>query len=126
MGTPDPLSRREREVMDLLYRHGEATASQLREAMLKPPSNSAVRALLATLLSKGHVAHRRDGVRYVYLPARPAQEASASALQRIVDAFFGGSKAAAAVALLDMSDKLRAEELEELETLIRTAKEAGR
>lgn len=126
MSNPSSLSRREREVMDLLYRLGEATASQLREAMDSPPSNSAVRALLATMTTKGHITHRRDGLRYVYRPIVPADQASASALQRIVDAFFGGSRTAAAVALLGDSEDLEAGELEELEALIRQAKEAGR
>jgi predicted transcriptional regulator len=101
--SPEPaLSRRERQLLDILYRKGEAGAKDVRAAMDDAPSYSAVRATLRILEQKGHVEHRRDGARYVYRPRRPQRRARRSALQRVVDTFFGGSAEEAFVALLDI------------------------
>jgi predicted transcriptional regulator len=103
------LSGRERQVLDILYTHGLATAAEVRQHLDDPPSNSAVRALLRTMESKGLVCHQQDGPRYVFRPAVEHRTASRSALQRVVKAFFGGSPTDAAVALLEMDDIAPAE-----------------
>lgn len=121
----DPLSRREREIMDILYRLGPSSVSDAREAMADPPSYSAVRALLATLEEKGHIMHARDGRSYIYRPRVPREQASRSALSRVVRSFFGGSSKAAAMALLQLDD-LDESELSELEQAIARAREQGK
>lgn len=122
---PDPLSRREREVMDLLYRLGEGTVADVRTAMADPPSYSAVRALFATLEAKGHLQHRVDGVRFIYRPVVPAETAARSALERVVQSFFAGSSPRAAVALLEDAP-LDEDTVAALEALIGQAREQGR
>ncbi len=116
----DPLSRREREIMDIVYRLGEAPVAEVRAAMATPPSYSTVRALIGTLTKKGHLEHRQDGTRYLYRPTVPREVASRSALGRIVDAFFGGSAVEAATALLADTD-LDEAELTRLRALIAQA-----
>lgn len=101
---PDPLSRRERQIMDLVYALGSAGASDVRDRMVDPPSYSTVRTLMATLEDKGHLTHTVDGARYVYRPTVARSVAQKSALTRVVESFFGGSPEAAAVALLEMSE----------------------
>ncbi len=123
--SPDPLSRREREVMDLLYRESEGTVAEIRALMADPPSYSAVRALFATLEAKGHIQHRVAGVRYVYAPVVPGDAAARSALHRVVASFFAGSSAKAAVALLQDAP-LDDAALSALEALISQAREEGR
>ena len=98
------LSRRERELMDLVYQLERATASEIRDQMASPPSYSAVRATLRILEHKGHLQHHVDGPRYVYLPTVPPGEARQSALAHLVRTFFGGSSVQAAAALLDLSE----------------------
>jgi len=121
------LSRRERQIMDAIYRVGEATAQDVLDQITDPPSYSAVRALLRILESKGHVRHRRDGPRYVYQPTVPRDRARTSALRQIVRTFFDGSAGAAAAALLDLSrDDLTADELAQLEALVERARKEGR
>jgi predicted transcriptional regulator len=121
------LSRRERQIMDAIYRLGEATAQGVLDQIPDPPSYSAVRALLRILESKGHVRHRRDGPRYVYQPTVPRDRARTSALRQIVRTFFDGSAGAAAAALLDLSrDDLTADELAQLEALVERARTEGR
>jgi predicted transcriptional regulator len=121
------LSRRERQIMDAIYRVGEATAQDVLDQITDPPSYSAVRALLRILESKGHVRHRRDGPRYVYEPTVPRDRARTSALRQIVRTFFDGSAGAAAAALLDLSrDDLTADELAQLEALVERARKEGR
>lgn len=121
------LSRRERQIMDAIYRVGEATAQDVLDQITDPPSYSAVRALLRILESKGHVRHRRDGPRYVYQPTVPRDRARTSALRQIVRTFFDGSARAAAAALLDLSrDDLTADELAQLEALVERARQEGR
>lgn len=118
------LSRRERQIMDILYRRREATAQDVRGDLPDPPSYSAVRALLSKLEQKGAVIHRADGPRYVFAPAVPRASARQTALERLVTTFFDGSPVAAANALLGMSaDDLSDEELERLDALVREARE---
>ncbi|AIE85389.1 transcriptional repressor, CopY family [Fimbriimonas ginsengisoli Gsoil 348] len=85
------LSRREREIVDILHRLGKSTAAEVHEAMTDAPSYSAVRSILRILEEKGHIRHEEDGKRYVYLPAEPRQAAAKSALNQVVQTFFGGS-----------------------------------
>ncbi|MEX2179540.1 MAG: BlaI/MecI/CopY family transcriptional regulator [Gemmatimonadaceae bacterium] len=98
------LSRREREIMDVLYRCGRATVTDVMDALADPPSYSAVRATLNILVGKEQAIHRQDGPRYVYLPVIPADTARRAAITHVIDTFFGGSAEEAAVALLQMSD----------------------
>ena len=121
------LSRRERECLDILFRRGEATVAEVQESLAEPPSYSAVRATLNVLVEKGHVQHRQDGPRYVYLPAIPAGTARTAAVQHLVDTFFGGSAEEAAVALLAMSDaKASRETVERITREIQNARKEGR
>lgn len=119
------LSRRERQIMHVVYRLGRATATQIREEMADAPSNSAVRAQLATLERKGLLGHEVEGPRYVYAPTVAPQDARRSALSRVVRSFFQGSSAKAAVALLEMSE-LDEAELDALEQMIQRARQEGR
>jgi predicted transcriptional regulator len=119
--TPDPreLTRRERQIMDLLLERGEASAEEVRAGLPDPPSNSAVRALLAKLEDKGHVQHAEKGLRYVYSPAVSRSAARESAVSRLVRVFFGGSVAQAVNGLLDHgSERLDDEELDRLAAAI--------
>jgi BlaI family transcriptional regulator, penicillinase repressor len=124
---PSPLSRRERQLMDIVYRLGRATAADVREAMTDPPSYSAVRALLRILESKGHLRHEQDGARYVFLPTIPAEDARLGALDQVIDTFFQGSASEAMAALLDSSDRrLDRTELNQIARLIAEARKEGR
>lgn len=98
------LSRREREVMDILHHRGEATVAEVMEAMPDPPTYSAVRSTLRILETKGHIVHRDDGPRYVYAPAVRRDQARRAALDHLVSTFFDGSAEQALVALLRRSD----------------------
>ncbi len=121
------LSRRERQIMDALFRRGEATVAEVMDEMPDPPSYSAVRATLRILEEKGHVVHRQDGPRYVYLPAVEPAEARQDALEHLVRTFFHGSAEQAAVALLRMSDaELSDADIERLARKIRDAAGEGR
>ena len=121
------LSRREREMMNIIYEAGRATAAEVRGAMTSPPSYSAVRATLRVLLEKGHLSHKQDGPRYVYLPTVTRDQARRSALRQLLRTFFDGSTNNAVAALLDMeSSKLSADELERLGQMIEKAKNEGR
>src|SRR5580698_9974893 len=102
-GTPQ-FSRRERQIMDLIYAQGEATASDVQQALPDAPSYSAVRALLRVLEEKGFLKHRQDGLRYVYLPTEPREKASRSALKNVLKTFFAGSLANAVSSLVDARD----------------------
>lgn len=121
MATPDTLSRRERQIMDVLYARGAATAAEVRQALPDPPSYSAVRALLRILEEKGHVRHNQDGPRYVYLPQVSRERARRSALKRLVSTFFEGSAAQAAAALIG-TEQLSKAELERLSSIIEKAR----
>src|SRR5512138_535562 len=127
MGDKDTLSRRERQIMDVLYRFGSATAAEVQENIADPPSYSAVRALLRILLEKGHVRHSYDGPRYVYSPVISRPVAQKSALKQLVKTFFDGSASNAVAALLDMSSKdLSDSELEKLAEIVEQAKREGK
>ena len=120
------LSRRERQIMDAVYRRGRATAAEVLEELPDPPSYSAVRALLRILEEKGHLTHEQDGPRYVYTPTRPRESARKSALRHVVSTFFNGSAAQAAAALLESSDgQLSDADLARLERLIERARQGG-
>lgn len=123
--TSDPLSRRERQILDILYAKGAASVAEVQESLADPPSYSAVRALLRILEEKGHARHEARGPRYVYLPMVPRERARNSALTRIVQTFFDGSAAQAAAALVD-SGSLSDEELSKLSSLIDRARKEGR
>ena len=121
------FSRRERQIMDVLHARGQATAAEVLSALPDPPSYSAVRALLRILEVKGHLKHRRDRARYIYVPRVSREAASRSALRRLVSTFFQGSVAHAVAALLETSDaKLSAAELDRLQEMIQRAKSEGR
>lgn len=121
------LSRRERQIMDILYRLGSATAAEVKENISDAPSYSAVRALLRILEEKGHVRHAYDGPRYLYAPIVSRPVAQKSALKQIVKTFFDGSTSNAVAALLDMSAKdLSDTELERLAEIVEQAKREGR
>jgi predicted transcriptional regulator len=120
------LSRRERQILDILYERGEATAADVQAALPEPPSYSAVRALLRILEEKGHVRHKQDGPRYVYLPTVGRDNAKRSALHHVLKTFFDGSAEQAISALLDEnSSKLSSAELDRLARLIDTARKSG-
>lgn len=123
----EALSRRERQIMDALFRLGRATAAEVRAAVPDAPSYSAIRAQLRTLEEKGHLKHESDGPRYVYVPRVRPDHARRSALRHLVDTFFAGSAADAASALLDHhSGKLSHAELDSLADLIEKARQEGR
>lgn len=125
--TKTTLSRREREVMDVLYRRGQATVAEVMEDMEHPPTYSAVRSTLRILKQKGHVVHREDGPRYVYAPAVARDKARKAAIDHLVDTFFEGSAEEALVALLKRSDlEMSEEQMERLASTIRRAREEGR
>jgi predicted transcriptional regulator len=118
------LSGRERQIIDVLYRAGRATAAEVLEGIPDPPGYSAVRALLRVLETKGHVRHTRDGARYVYFASQPRQVAAKSAIAQVVENFFGGSVERAVAALLTESDRrLSDEELSRLAGLVEAARE---
>jgi BlaI family penicillinase repressor len=123
----DPLSRRERQIMDVVYRLGRVTAAEVQEALHDPPSYSTVRALLRVLEEKGHLRHEQDGPRYVFLPTVARDKARRSALQQLVRTFFDGSTAQTVAALLGSPDsKLTDEDFDRLSRLLEKAREEGR
>lgn len=124
--TVNQLSRRERQLMDLLYQRGRATAAELQANLPDPPSYSAVRALLRVLEEKGHVRHEQDGPRYVYLPRVTRERAKRSALRHVVRTFFDGSSEQVVAALLDdRASQLTDEELTRMARLIERARGEG-
>ncbi len=123
------LTRRERQIMDILLERGEASAEEVRSGLPDPPSNSAVRTLLGKLEEKGHIRHEEKGLRYVYSPAISQSAARESAVSRLVRVFFGGSAAQAVSGLLDHSaERLDDDELDRLAAAIEAERErrAGR
>lgn len=121
------LSRRERQIMDVLFQRGRANAAEVREALPDAPSYSAVRSLLRILEEKGHIRHEEEGLKYVYLPAVTQEKAKRSALRHVVETFFNGSAGLAVAALLDdSSTRLTAEELDRLSQLIDRSKKGER
>lgn len=127
MGTTRTLSRREREILDIVYREGSATAQEIRERMAEPPTYSAVRGTLRILEQKGVLRHVEDGPRYVYRPTVPRSRARQSALDHLLSTFFEGSPAGAMLALLEeRGDELSADDLKRMATLIERARKEGR
>ncbi|HEY3439982.1 MAG TPA: BlaI/MecI/CopY family transcriptional regulator [Paludibaculum sp.] len=127
MMAPLQLSRRERQIMEILYRRGRATAAEIHQDIADRPSYSAVRAHLRSLEDKGHVRHEAEDLRYVYSPTGQPAKARKSALAHLVTTFFEGSPARAAAALLDSrSARLSDDELDHLSGLIEKARKEGR
>jgi predicted transcriptional regulator len=112
------LGRRERQIMEIVYRRGRATAAEVLADLADPPSYSAVRGMLRYLEDKGHLKHEQDGPRYVYLPTAPQSRVRKSALTHLVETFFAGSAGAAAAALIE-SKTLSAAEYERLSALLK-------
>lgn len=120
------LSRRERQIMDILYRSGKASASDVLNAMPDPPSYSAVRAMLRVLEEKGHVKHQEEGLKYVYVPVVAREKAKRSAVKHVMETFFNGSAEQIVAALLDVSStKLTRDELDRMAEMIEKAKKEG-
>jgi BlaI family transcriptional regulator, penicillinase repressor len=125
--SPADLSRRERQIMDVIYRLGEAGAAEVVEHLPDRPAYNSVRVTLGILERKGMVRHRREGTRYVYSPTVPAERARDSALRHVVRTFFRGSPTKAVLTLLDSpSTRLSAEELNELAAWVEAAKRGKR
>ena len=121
------LSRRERQIMDIVYELKEATAAQVLERLPNPPSYSAVRALLKVLENKGHLTHTQDGPRYVFSPIVSREKARQTALRHLQKTFFNGSTEEVMAALLDISeDDLSEEDYLRLRSLIEKARKEGR
>lgn len=123
MSDPSKLSRREREIMEVIYRLESATVSQVLEGMQSPPSRTAIRTLLGILENKGHLKHRQAGREYVYTPRKGKQQAGRSMLRNVVDTFFHGSvEKALAAHFTDPSAKMDEDEFRRIEALIKEAK----
>ena len=121
------LTRRERQIMDIVYQHGDATATEVQKHLPDPPGYSAVRAMLRLLEEKGHLKHRQDGPRFVYAPTIRRERARQSAARRLLETFFGGSAAQAVATLLDVSTSgMSDEELERLAEMIERTRREGR
>lgn len=119
---PDSLSKREHQIMEILYRRGQASAAEVHEELPSAPSYSATRAMLSTLLRKGHIKHRTCRGRYVYQPYQPRRKAAASALTQVLETFFSGSASAAIAGILETrGTKLSREEADRLNRLIEEA-----
>ena len=125
---PNPkLSKREQEVMEILYARGPLTAAAVQEALPEAPTNSAVRSILRLLLEKGHITRRRDGFRYLYAPAVEADKAGRAALKDLMSTFFGGSPQKAFVELLDISkEQMEEADWDRMRRLIEQAEREGR
>jgi BlaI family transcriptional regulator, penicillinase repressor len=120
------LSRRERQIMEILYRRGQASVSEVRAAMNDAPSYSAVRAMLRVLKDKGHVKHQAEGLKYMYRPVVNREKAKRSALKSLVDTFFNDRPDEVVAALLDVSSqRLTAEELDRMAAMIDEARREG-
>ncbi len=127
MTTPGKLSRRERQIMDVIYRSERATVQEVLEALDDPPSYSSVRATMRLLEEKGHLKHTADGPRYVYQPTRTRDRARKSALRHLMDTFFENSVETTVATLLDVKSKdLTSDELDRLQELIDAARERGK
>ena len=125
MAQTEQLSRRERQLMDVIYARGQATAAEVAAALPDPPSYSAVRALLRILEQKGHLRHQEDGPRYIFVPTVSRDRARKSALRNLVRTFFDGSPAQAAAALIDQAE-LSDDDMARLSELIHKARTEGR
>ena len=118
----EKLSRRERQIMDVLYERGRATAAEILAALPDPPSYSAIRALIKVLEDKGHVKHQEDGPRYVFTPSVPRAKARKNAVKHLLQTFFDDSAGEAVASLLGAAGKLKPEELDKIEELIARAR----
>lgn len=123
-GPQSELGKRERQIMEIVYRRGRATAAEVLADLADPPSYSAVRGMLRYLEEKGHLKHDQDGPRYIYLPTAPQKKVRASALSHLVHTFFHGSASEAAAALIE-SKPLSGAEYERLSELLAKAKKKG-
>ena len=125
--TPLDLGRRERQIMEVVYRLGRASATEIRAQLADPPSYSAVRGMLRLLEEKGHLQHAQEGIRHVYFPTVAHEEVRESAMRHVLRTFFAGSTATAMATLLEASDEPPSEqELDALARMIEQAREAGR
>ena len=125
--TSETLSRRERQMMDIIYRKGSASAADVLEELTDPPSYSAVRAKLRVLEEKGHIKHRYDGPRYVFVPTVSREKAKKNAVNHLLQTFFEGSAANAVSTLLDVTKSdLSSKDLDTITELINKAKKEGR
>jgi predicted transcriptional regulator len=125
---PAQLSKRERQIMDVVYAHGEASVTQVLSEIPDPPMRGALRTLLRILERKGHLTHRQEGREFIYRPTKPRGQAGRSALERVLDVFFGGSLEHAVAAHLSdprRASKLTHEELRRLSDIIEEAKKQG-
>lgn len=121
------LSRREQQIMDIIYGRASATVNDVLKNLSNPPSYSAVRALLRILEEKGHLRHEQEGQKYIYFPTVERERVKHSALRRVLQTFFDGSAEEAVAALLDISqERLSDDELRRMETLIKQARKEGR
>lgn len=124
--TPQEMSRRERQIMDVIFQRGKATVTEVLEAMPDPPSYSAVRALMGILEEKGLLTHTQDGPRYTYSPTQPRDNAGRQAIKRVLQTFYDGSIENAVAALLDVSESsMSDEEMKRISELIAKAREDG-
>jgi BlaI family penicillinase repressor len=120
------LSRRERQIMEILYRHGKASVSEVRELMKDAPGYS-VRAMLRVLEGKGHTRHQAEGLKYVYMPTVAREKAKRSAVKHLLDTFFAGEPDQIVAALLDVSaTRLTREELDRMSEMIEEARREGK
>jgi BlaI family penicillinase repressor len=127
MSAPESLSRRERQIMDILFQRGKASAADVREAMTDAPGYSAVRAMLRILEEKGHVKHQAEGLKYVYVPSITRDKAKRTAVKHLMETFFNGSPEHVVAALLDVSSRqLSSEELDRMAQMIDQARKEGR
>ncbi len=124
--SPEHLSRRERQIMDILYEHGSSTAAEVLDRMADPPSYSAVRAALRVLGDKGHITHTREGHHYLFRPVVTRARAGKTATRRLLDTFFNGSAEQAVAALIEDADGADQEELDKIAALIDRARKDGR
>jgi predicted transcriptional regulator len=119
------LGRRERQIMDVVFRLGRATVAEVLAELPDPPSYSAVRGMLGLLKEKGYVTYEQEGPRYVYLPTADREQVQRTVLHDVVGTFFNGSMEAAVAAMLELGDAPSPEELDRLEQLIQEARRAG-
>ncbi len=118
----DPLSKRERQIMDILFRRGEASAAEVHAELPSPPSYSATRAMLSTLMRKERIRHQERDGKYYYRPNQPRRQAAASAIRRVLDTFYAGSASAAIAGILETQrQNLTREEVDRLNKLIEEA-----
>ena len=127
MSAAGGLSRRERQILDILYQRGKASATEVQAAMEDAPSNSAVRTLLRVLEEKGHVRRRAEGLKYVYTPTVAREKAKRTVVRHLLDTYFDGSPEQIVAALLDVSSTtLTREELDRMTQMIEKAKKEGK